>query len=91
MVPTLPGHELIVATPLHDLSVLDDQDEIRPADGGEAVSDDKGCPVSQEILKTFLNEGLALRVEAGGGLIQDQDPWVCQDGSGDGDALTLSS
>ena len=34
---------------------------------------------------------LALRVQRGRGLVQQEDLWVPEDGSGDGDALLLSS
>ena len=40
-VKAVPGHQFPVGAPLHDVAVPHHQDQIRAADGGQAVGDDK--------------------------------------------------
>ncbi len=48
VVAPLALEELGVPPALHDLSVLDHQDQIRPLDGREPVGNDQGGPVPEQ-------------------------------------------
>ena len=48
-------------------------------------------PSVHQALGGFLEQGFGLRVEAGGGLVQDQDLRVLQESAGKGKALGLSA
>src|SRR6202022_4752446 len=67
------GKELFVAAAFDDQPVLDDEDRVRLADRGQTVGDDKSRAPFHELRETFLNQRLALAIERGGGLVQDQD------------------
>src|ERR1700730_6208157 len=76
---------------LDDLTLLDDEDLVGAADGGEAVGDHEGGPALHEVAQAVLDHGLGLGVEGAGGLVEDEDAGVGQDGPGDGDALALAA
>src|ERR1019366_8888633 len=79
---------LMVAV-LDDSSFLDHQDLVCPANGGEPMGDDKrGAPLHQ-IGEPFLNQGFRLGVETRGGLVENQNAGVGQDGARDRDSLAL--
>ncbi len=42
-------------------------------------------------LQALLDEALTLAVEAAGRLVEDQDPWVGEQGAGDRDPLPLTA
>src|SRR5512135_511428 len=84
------GEQLAVSAALHDLSRLEYQDLIRALDGGEPVRDHERRPAAAQTLQAVLDQRLALGIEAGGGLIQDQDSRIGQDGPGDRHPLALA-
>ncbi len=55
------------------------------------MGDHERGPVRHHVLERVLDERLRLRVEMGGGLVEDQDLGVLEDDPGDRDALLLSS
>ena len=63
---------------------------VRIADGGQAVGDDEAGAAVHQAQQRFLDSGFGARVHAGGGLVQDEDARVGQDGAGDGQQLTLA-
>src|SRR6185295_4141726 len=85
------GQELLVRAGFDNAAVLDDRDAVGMADGGEAVGDDKAGPAAHEAGQAPLDEPLALGVEVAGGLVEDEDEGVGQDGPGDGQALLLAA
>ena len=46
---------------------------------------------AHEHVERVLHEAFALAVERAGGLVEDEDGRVFQDGAGDGDALALAA
>ena len=62
-----------MSAPLRNPLVVDDDDLVRVADGGQAVGDGDGGAVLGQLLQALLDVALALVVQGGGGLIQDQD------------------
>ena len=64
---------------------------VAPADGREAVGyDECGASLHEEV-EAVLDHGLGLGVEGAGGLVEDEDAGVGQDGAGDGKALALAA
>ncbi len=65
------------------------RDAVRVLNGREAVGDDDAGAALHQALQRLLHQALALAVERGGGLIEQQDARVFEDRAGDGDALAL--
>src|SRR5512135_1946423 len=83
-------HQLLVSTLLDDFAVVDDDDIIRIADGGEAVRDDEAGAALHQAQERLLDARFRARVHAGGGFIQDEDAWVGEDRAGNGKQLPLA-
>ena len=66
-----------------------DHDAVGIDGGGQPVRDDQRGAVAHEPLQRVLHQPLALRIERAGGLVQQQDGRVLEDGARDGDALLL--
>ncbi len=75
---------------LDDPTVVDHQDLIRVADGAQAVRDHEARPALHEAKHGLLDVQLRARVHAAGGLVQDEDGGIRQDGAGDGQELPLA-
>src|SRR6185437_2685251 len=56
----------------------------------EAVGDDDGGAAFAQVGQGELHRDLALRIERAGGLVEQQDARVAQQGAGQGDALALA-
>ena len=83
--------ECLVGSALDDVPLLDDQDLVGAADGGEAVRDDEGRPALHEEVEAGLDQGFGLGVERAGGFVEDEDAGVGEDGAGDGETLALAA
>jgi len=55
------------------------------------VGDDQDGLAHDELLERVLDELLALRIERGGGLVEDEDGGVAQEGAGEGEPLLLAA
>ncbi len=82
--------QLLVAALLHDFAVVDHHHVVGIADGAQAVGNHKTGSALHQAQQRFLDARLGARVHAAGGLIQDQDGRVGQDGAGDRQQLALS-
>ena len=76
---------------LDQLSPIQHQHPIGPAEGAEAMGDDERGPPFHRPVERFENLLLGLGVDRGGGVIEQQDPRVEQHRPGDGQALALSA
>src|SRR4030095_2895461 len=85
------GEQRLVVAALDDLSIFQDQDLIRAANGREAVCNDKGRTPFTQRAQTLLNQGFAFAVQARGRLIQDQNLRVGQQRAGNSHALSLTA
>jgi len=74
----------------HDLVLVEKQDPIGQGDGGQAVGDDQCGPSLHLDAQAGVDLLLDLDVDGTGGVIEDHDWWVDQQGPGDGDALALA-
>ena len=85
------GEQFVVGAALDDLAVVQDEDLVGVADGGEPVRDgDRGASCRHGV-DGFLDGLLGLRVEGARGLVEDEDGRVAQDGAGDREALLLAA
>src|SRR5215211_9374779 len=84
------GQELLVGSDLGDAAVFDHQDLIHAAHQPELVGDDEGGAPFSEGTPAVLDGARRLGVEAGLGLVQDQDRALPEHRPRDGDALPLS-
>ena len=73
---------------LHDASLIHDKDAMGLENGCQAMGIERRAPLHQPV-ERFLHKGLALGVERGGRLIQQQHRCVLEDGARDRDTLTL--
>ena len=76
---------------LDQLTMVEDADEIRIADGAEAVGDDEGGAVGAEAVKGLLDEFLGGVVEGGGRFVQQKQRRIFQQCAGDGEPLFLAA
>src|SRR5687768_10168623 len=70
-VQTAVIHQLFVRAALADLPVVEDQDGVGGADGGEAVGDDDRGAAVEQGLDGVLDQKLGLGVDRGGGFVED--------------------
>ena len=85
------GEELGVGAALGDAALVEDEDEVCVADGAEPLGNDEGGAALDEDFEGLLDEHFGLGVHAGGGVVEDEDPGVHEEGPGDGDALLLAA
>ena len=67
----------MVAT-LDDTTAIDHQHLIRGTDSAQPVGDHKGCASIHQLEQRFLDEHFGARVNAAGGLVQDQERLPCR-------------
>src|SRR5438552_363455 len=62
-VASAASEQLLVASALYDPAVLDDEDRVGAANGGQPMRDDEGRAPLHELGQALLDQGLALAVE----------------------------
>lgn len=85
------SHQGLVISPLDDPAIPQDQDLVGVADGGQAVGNRDGGLLTAHLVDAGGDHLLSVRIDAGGRLIQDQDPWVTGHHPGEGNQLALTS
>src|SRR5918997_2988018 len=88
-VEAVRGQELLVGAGLDDAAVFDHEDPVHAANQPELVGYDEGGASLRERAPALLHGARGLGVEAGLGLVQDQDRALPQHRPRDGDALSL--
>ena len=74
-----------------DCAFIEHHNIVRAADRGKAMGDhENGAPYHQ-VRERLLHEFFGFGVEFRGGLIENQDWRILQQGAGDGDALPLAA
>ena len=81
-VETASGDELVVGAGLAEAAGVEHVGPVGAAHGREAVGDHQHRALPLELLDRLLHQPLALAVERAGGLIEEQDLRVRQDGAG---------
>ena len=74
---------------LDDAPALEHVNAVSVAHGREAVGDDEAGAADDQLLERALDRRLGFVVDGAGGLVQDQDARVADDGARQGDALAL--
>ena len=75
---------------LDDAALVHDNQAVRPPEGGQAVRDRNGRAIRDQTVQRLLDQRLGLRVDAAGGLVENQHARVVQDRPGDADPLALA-
>ena len=76
---------------LDDAAVVHHHDAVAHLHRGQAMGDDDGGAVLHQPLERVLHHALALGVERRGGLVEQQQRGLAQQGAGDRDALALAA
>src|SRR5580704_18593325 len=82
--------ELLVRAALYDLALLDDQNLIGSANGGEAVCNHKGRAALHQVGKSLLDHLFGFGIKAGSCFVENQNPWLGEDGAGYRNPLALA-
>ena len=76
---------------LRDATVVNHQNAVRILDGVQAMGDYEQGFARAQLVYRLLDGALVVGIDAGGGLVEDDDGRVLQDAARDGDALALAS
>ncbi len=76
---------------LDDAALIHHHDAVAGQHSGEPVGDHQRGAVAHQFLQRGLHQGLALRIERRGGLVEQQQRRVAQDSARDRDALALAA
>ncbi|GAG05115.1 unnamed protein product, partial [marine sediment metagenome] len=79
----------MVRSLFYNYPFVKDNDLVSILYGGETMSYNEGCPILQEFFQRILNEKFCLRVNAGSGLIQDENPGIKGQSPGKSQKLPL--
>ena len=75
----------------HDFPFIQDQDAIGALNGAEPMRHDEGGAVDHQALQRFLHQPFGLRIQSGGGLVEQENSGILQNGSRNGDTLALTA
>ena len=73
-----------------EAAVVEDENPIDIANGGQAVGDDKGGAAAHQFAEAGQDEFFVFDVEGAGRFVQEEDRRVFQKGAGEIDALTFA-
>src|SRR5271154_6227061 len=74
-----------------DLALFHNQDLLSASDGGKPMRNHEGGTALHQVAQAILDHCLRFGVERTGGLVEDEDARVGEDGAGDGETLTLAA
>ena len=75
----------------YDASLMQDGDRVGVADGGNAVGDEDGGATAHDFAEMIEDFVLGVGVDAGKGIVEDEDAGAAEKGAGDGGALLLAA
>ena len=81
--------QFLVPSDVDDAPTFHDHDAIRFEDGGKPMRDDQAGTVEHEVVERLLDHVFGFGIEGAGGLVQNEQGRVLEQGAGDGDALLL--
>lgn len=90
-VVAVAGEEFVVCAQFGDAAGYEDGDLVGVAGGGDAVGDEDGGPALHDGAKAVEDALFGVGVDAGEGVVEDEDARVADDGAGDGGALLLAA
>src|ERR1700730_11214867 len=88
---TAASEKFVVRAALDDAAVAQDDDLVGVAHGGGAVRNQNGGAALHDATQAGEDALFGLRVDAGEGIVEDEDARVADDGASDGGALLLSA
>src|SRR3954454_3433730 len=88
-VPAAGLDQRIMRAVLDQTAAFQGEDAIGAADGGQTVRDDQDGAAFRDLLHVVMDDPLAFIVERAGGFVEDQDPGIAYQRTGDRDALAL--
>lgn len=83
--------EIGMSSLLNETSFAEDKDLVGVLNGGETMSDDESGAAGAEFEDGFLDGVLSFRIHAGGGVVEDKETRIHEEGACDGDTLLLPS
>lgn len=83
--------KLTVRPGFHDLAVTHDNNPIRPANSGQSMRHNEGGSARHETFQGLLDESFGFVIQRGGCFIKDEDTRVTDEGSGNSEALALTT
>src|SRR5262249_6786414 len=89
-VPALKGKELLVRSLLDDAAVLEDDDDAGVADRRKAMGDDERGATVQQPAESAFDLLLGADVDRARRLVEDQDPWIGEQRTREGNELALT-
>ena len=91
LVESTQQEQFLMLAALDDAAVFHDKNQVRAANGGQAMRNHKGRAAFHQVVQGLLDQFLRLRVNRGGRVIQDKDAGIHQQGACDGHPLALSA
>src|SRR5947207_15900586 len=91
VVPTAARYKLLMRASLDDAAFLHHENLVRAPYGAEPVRYDESRATLHQFRQALLDQGLAFRIQAGGCLVQYENPGIRQDRPGDRNTLALAS
>ena len=76
---------------LNQAAAFQHEDPVGIGHRGQPMGDDDGGPAPSQTVQSLMHELFGGEVQARGGLVQNQDGCILQEGAGDGYPLFLSS
>ena len=89
-VETVGRQQFFMFALLHNIAVLDDQDNIGITDGGQAVSDNEARSALHQVEHGVLDEDFRPGIHRAGGLVQNKNLRIGQERAGNGQQLFLT-
>src|SRR5664280_2324114 len=83
--------QLLMGALFNDRTMVHDKDVVRISDGRETMSDDEAGPASHQLCHCFLDTYFRSGIDAACSFIENQNGWICQDHTSDGQQLLLTS
>ena len=85
------GDEGGVSALFDNLTMIENNDHVSVFNGGQTMGDDQNGAVLAESFQSILNGAFRLIVKSAGGLVQNQNRGIFEDGPCDGQALALAA
>src|SRR5579883_1462371 len=85
------GEQLFVGATVDEFALAQDKDSVGPANLREAMGDEQRGAALQEAANGSLYLILCRAVDGAGGVVENQDARVGEQGASDGDALALAA
>ena len=84
-------NQLGIGAGLDDPAVVEDEDAIGVAQGGQSVGDEDDGAIGAGGVDGLLDQPFAGVVQCRGALVEDQDRWILEEDPGQGNPLPLSA